>query len=107
MIMKTIYILIFLVLISIKTICAGTATDYLQKNSGARSLAMGSAFVAIADIEKPVASVIRFAMTIIISAFVRPALPTTQPTLKKRMMPRIVKTLGTKTPPKVPKRLAT
>ena len=47
--MKTIYILLFIVLISIQSFGAGNATDYLQKNSGARSLAMGSACVAIAE----------------------------------------------------------
>jgi len=42
-------------------------------------------------------------MAIIIKARARPALPTTYPSLRKRMIPSIVRILGVKTPPKVPR----
>ena len=45
-----------------------------------------------------------FEMTTMINAPTRPAWPTTQPVLKNRMMPRIVRTFGVNTPPNVPKR---
>ena len=38
----------------------------------------------------------------IMSARPRPALPTTKPRRRNRMIPRMVRTLGVKTPPNVP-----
>ena len=63
--------------------------------------------VAMDDSESPVSSEIAFAMPMMMSAPVRPAWPTTQPVLRKRMMPRMVSTLGVNTPANVPKRPAT
>ena len=48
---------------------------------------------------------IALAIKMMSSARPRPASPTTKPTLKKRMMPRMVRMLGVKTPEKVPRPL--
>lgn len=58
--------------------------------------------VAMAAREKLVRTDIRLATPIITRAWNRPARPTTYPSLRKRMMPMMVRILGVKTPAKVP-----
>jgi hypothetical protein len=58
--------------------------------------------VAIADSDRLVRIEIALAISTMTSARFSPAAPTTKPTRRKRMMPRIVNTLGVKTPAKVP-----
>lgn len=56
-------------------------------------------FVVIDDMERAVQIVIDFARTIIRTAPRKPALPTTHPSLKYIITPRMVNTSGTNTPP--------
>ena len=62
--------------------------------------------VAIDESESPVRNEIAFASRMIASAPHSPACPTTHPVRRKRMIPRIVRTFGVKTPANVPKRPA-
>ena len=54
------------------------------------------------DIDSPVAPVMAKASTMMRAAPPRPALPTTQPSRRNRMTPRIVSSVGVNTPPNVP-----
>ena len=56
----------------------------------------------MAESESEVSSVMLLAMTRMIKACRSPALPTTQPVRRNMITPRMVSTLGVKTPPKVP-----
>ena len=58
--------------------------------------------VAIADREMLVSIDMAFGKASMISAFPNPALPTTNPSLMKSMMPNMVRMLGVKTPENVP-----
>ena len=58
--------------------------------------------VAIAESEMLVKTEMPVARASITSARANPALPTTKPSRRKRMMPRMVSTLGVNAPPKVP-----
>ncbi len=60
-------------------------------------------FVAMAEREKLVRIEMRLARPMMTNARPRPALPTTYPSRKNRMIPRIVRMLGVKTPGKVPR----
>ena len=59
-------------------------------------------FVVIDAIERPVHIVIDFANKIMITAPIKPALPTTHPKRRYIITPRMVKTSGVKTPANVP-----
>ena len=61
-----------------------------------------SILVVIADIESAVHNVIPNEIIMINQVPKRPALPTTQPTLKYMITPRMVSKVGVNTPPKVP-----
>ena len=56
----------------------------------------------MADRDKAVRTEIALARAIMINARPRPALPTTYPSRRNRMIPRIVRMLGVNTPAKVP-----
>jgi hypothetical protein len=56
----------------------------------------------MADNETLVRTELALASASISNARVRPALPTTNPRRRKKMIPRMVKTLGVNTPPNVP-----
>jgi len=58
--------------------------------------------VAIADKEKVVRTEMPLARANMIRVRPRPALPTTKPKRRKRIIPRIVRILGVNTPAKVP-----
>jgi len=58
--------------------------------------------VVMDDIDSPVQRVTALASRMIAIAPSRPALPTTQPRRRYMITPRIVSTVGVKTPPKVP-----
>ena len=60
--------------------------------------------VEIEERDRPVKNEMILAKTTMANAPQRPTWPTTQPILRNKMMPRIVKTLGTKTPENMPKR---
>src|SRR6056297_1201044 len=62
--------------------------------------------VALAERDSPVRNEIAFASRVMASAPHSPACPTTHPVRKNRMMPRIVRTFGVKTPANVPNRPA-
>ncbi|OIO89088.1 MAG: hypothetical protein AUJ92_22390 [Armatimonadetes bacterium CG2_30_59_28] len=59
-------------------------------------------FVEMAEMESPVSRVMLLAMMRIRSAWRIPACPTTNPARMNMMTPKMVRTAGVKTPPKVP-----
>jgi hypothetical protein len=59
--------------------------------------------VAMAERETLVSTEMPLAKSRISSAGPNPALPTTKPSLRNKMIPRMVNTLGVKTPAKVPR----
>ncbi len=58
--------------------------------------------VVIDDMERPVSAVMPTAIRMISQAPIRPALPTTQPSRRNMITPRMVSSVGVKTPAKVP-----
>ena len=58
--------------------------------------------VVMEDIDKAVQNEMLLAIRMIAMAPSIPALPTTQPSLKYIIIPRMVRTFGVKTPPKTP-----
>ena len=62
--------------------------------------------VATADMDRAVQKVIVLASSRMAMAWTTPPVPTTKPALMKRITPRMVRMLGVKTPPKVPRRAA-
>ncbi len=60
--------------------------------------------VAIDESDRPVRNEIAFAIRMMTRAPHSPAWPTTHPVRRKRMMPRMVSTLGVNTPANVPNR---